>query len=253
MPLGATCLRSGHLQEAHEAAQHAVDLSTGADALQARAYVLMTAVERWSQDPAAAADAAHRAVEAARAANQPLDMAQAQMILGYVLLLDDPAAALVVLDDATRLALAHLPASTSVAGYALSLSARAHARLGDGADAAANLEQALALASEFGSREEYGTVFGSVGVALLLLEHSEAAATVLAAAEQVYGPTFLYMGMGVARDVIIARLIEALGVDAFDAARAHGEAMTEAEARAYALDALSHLSAPVLAPPVTEP
>ena len=69
-------------------------------------------------------------------------------------------------------------------------------------------------------------MLGSVGAALLLLEQSEAAATVLAAAEQILGAEFLYLSLGVEQQQIDDRLLDRLGDDGFDAARARGAAMT---------------------------
>src|SRR5262249_55629308 len=81
--IGATAMRSGHLDDARMAAHRAVELASDDPARRARAYVLLTAIERWSGDRAAAADAAREAELAARAADQPLDIGQALMIRGY--------------------------------------------------------------------------------------------------------------------------------------------------------------------------
>jgi hypothetical protein len=99
----------------------------------------------------------------------------------------------------------------------------------------------VALTEHDGSREEYGTVLGSVGAALLLLDESDAAATVLAAAEPVLGPEFLYLSLGVEQQQIADRLRDRLGEDHFRAARARGEAMREDEVNAYVEASLAGL------------
>ena len=230
---GATFMRSGHLDEARDATRHAVQLSKDQPDLQARAYVLLAAVEQWSGAIPAATEAAEAAEAAARSANQDLDIAQALMMRGYVALRESPETALPLLDEAGRLGLAHLPGGTSVAAFALALAARGRARLGDGPGMAACLERAISVTTDGGSREEYGTVIASVGAGLLLLHESEAAAAVLAAAELIHAPPYLYLGMGVEKSQIDERLIERLGQDGFDAARARGEAMTDREVREY--------------------
>ena len=240
--IGATFMRSGHLDEARDAARRAIVLARDSDALRSRASVLLTAVERWSGDLAAAAAAANDAEAAARLADQPLDLAQALMIRGYVELVDDAAAALPTLERATDLAVEHLPAARTTAGFALGLLGRARARLGDRAGAAAALEQAIALTADDASREEYGTALGSVGAALLLLHESEAAATVLAAAERVLDAPFLYLGLSVEKQQIDAVLRERLGEAAFNRARARGAAMSETEVRESTLLALTDLA-----------
>ena len=89
------------------------------------------------------------------------------------------------------------------------------------------LQRAVEITADDGSREEYGTVLGSVGAALLLLEESDAAATMLAAAERVLDGPFLYLGLGVEKHTIDARLIDRLGPSAFQRARARGEALVK--------------------------
>jgi hypothetical protein len=163
------------------------------------------------------------------------------MIRGYVELLEDAAVALPTLDEAVHLALDHLPAGRTLSGFALGLIARAHARLGHADASARALQQAVALTEHDGSREEYGTVLGSVGAALLLLDESEAAATVLAAAEQVLGAEFLYLSLGVERGQIDDRLRDRLGDDRFQVARVHGEAMREEEVNTYVEAAIAGL------------
>jgi hypothetical protein len=180
---------------------------------------------------------------AARAAERPLDLGQALMIRGYVELVDDAAAALPILEQAVEITLEHLPAARTTAGFALGLAGRARARLGDRVGTADALQQAVELTADDGSREEYGTVLGSVGAALLLLEASEPAATMLAAAERVLAAPFLYLGLGVEKHTIDDRLIDRLGPEAFRRARERGEAMSESDARAFALDSLTSLSA----------
>jgi hypothetical protein len=163
------------------------------------------------------------------------------MIRGYVLLLEDAAAALPVLEEAVQITGEHLPAARTLAGFALGLAARAHARLGDVDGAANALLAAIALTQDDGSQEEYGTVLGSVGAALLLLEQSEAAATVLAAAEQILVAEFLYLSLGVEQQQIDDRLRDRLGDDEFAAARARGAAMTEDAVSTYVADTLASL------------
>ena len=107
--------------------------------------------------------------------------------------------------------------------------------------AADALLQAIALTQDDGSQEEYGTVLGSVGAALLLLEQSEAAATVLAAAEQILVAEFLYLSLGVEQQQIDDRLRDRLGDDEFAAARARGAAMTEDAVNTYVADTLASL------------
>jgi hypothetical protein len=203
--------------------------------------VLLTAIERWSGDLVAAAAAAAEAEASARAAREPLDIAGALMIRGYVLLLEDAAGALPVLEEAVQITGEHLPAARTLGGFALGLSARAHARLGHADDAANALLQAISLTRDDGSQEEYGTVLGSVGAALLLLEQSEAAATVLAAAEQILVAEFLYLSLGVEQQQIDDRLRDRLGDDGFTDARARGAAMPEDEVNAYVGETLAGL------------
>ena len=239
MSVGATFMRSGHLDAARESATRAAALAADHPAHLARASVLLTAIERWSGDLTAAAAAARTAEAAARSANQPIDVGQALMIRGYVELVDDPGAALPPLDEAITIALDHLPAARTLAGFALGLAGRARARLGDGPGAAEALRQAIALTADEGSREEYGTALGSVGAALLLLEQSEPAATILAAAEHVLVPEYLYLSLGVEPAQIDERLRDRLGADAHATARARGAAMAEDEVEALALAALA--------------
>jgi predicted ATPase len=240
MSVGATEMRSGHLDEARAAARRAVELADG-PATTSRACVLLTAIERWSGDLVAAAAAAAEAEASARAAREPLDIAGALMIRGYVLLLEDAAGALPVLEEAVQITGEHLPAARTLGGFALGLSARAHARLGHADDAANALLQAISLTRDDGSQEEYGTVLGSVGAALLLLEQSEAAATVLAAAEQILVAEFLYLSLGVEQQQIDDRLRDRLGDDGFTDARARGAAMPEDEVNAYVGETLAGL------------
>jgi tetratricopeptide (TPR) repeat protein len=239
--VGATFMRSGHLDAARSAARRAIELAGDVAALRARAAVLLTAVERWSGDLDAAVEAASMAEAAARAAEQPLDLGQALMIRGYVELVDDAAAALPILEQAATISLEHLPAARTTAGFSLGLLGRARARLGDRAGTASALQQAVALTADDGSREEYGTVLGSVGAALLLLEEPDGAATMLTAAERVLDAPFLYLGLGVEKHTIDDRLIHRLGRAGFDDARARGETMSEAAARAFAEAALAGL------------
>jgi tetratricopeptide (TPR) repeat protein len=240
MSVGATAMRSGHLDEARAAARNAVALADD-PARRSRADVVLTAIERWRGDLVSAAAAAADAEASARAAGEPLDIGQALMIRGYVELLEDAERALPILEQATEIALAHLPAGRTLSGFALGLAARAHARLGHAAESARALEQAMALTEHDGSREEYGTVLGSVGAALLLLERSDAAATMLAAAENVLGVQFLYLSLGVEQQQIDDRLRDRLGADDFASARLRGHTMTEFEVNAYVADVLAPL------------
>jgi predicted ATPase len=240
MSIGATAMRSAHLDEARAAAHNAVTLAD-APARASRAYVLSAAIERWSGDLDAAAAAAAAAETAARAAGEPIDIGQALMIRGYVALLDDAAAALPFIAEAAEIALDHLPAGRTLSGFALGLSARAHARLGHAGAAARAMQEVMEATADDGSREEYGTALGSVGAALLLLEQSEAAATVLAAAEQVLGAEFLYLSLGVEQQQIDDRLRHRLSAEGFETARTRGLAMGEDEVNAYIADALDRL------------
>ena len=129
--------------------------------------------------------------------------------------------------------------ASTLSGFALGLLARAHARLGHAHGAAHALQRAIALTERDGSREEYGTVLGSVGAALLLLERSEAAATVLAAAEQVLVAEFLYLSLGVEQQQINDRLRDRLGAEGLELARLRGETMTEVEVNEYIADVLA--------------
>ena len=114
-------------------------------------------------------------------------------------------------------------------------------RLGHAEATANTLRQAIALTEHDGSREEYGTVVGSVGAALMLLEESDAAATVLAAAEQVLGAEFLYLSLGVQQRQIDDRLRDRLGDVGFSAARARGASMTEDAVNSFVAEALARL------------
>ena len=163
------------------------------------------------------------------------------MIRGYVELLEDAAVALPTLEAAVQIALDHLPAGRTISGFALGLVARAHARLGHAEGAAKALQQAIALTEHDGSREEWGTILGSVGAAMLLLEQSEDAAIVLAAAEEVLVAEYLYLSLGVEQQQIDDRLRDRLGVAGFEAARARGAAMQEGELNTYIADVLEHL------------
>jgi tetratricopeptide (TPR) repeat protein len=240
MSVGATAMRSGHLDEARAAARHAVDLAD-APTRASRAFVLSAAIERWSGDLDAAASAAAEAEATARAAGEAIDIGQALMIRGYVALLDDAAAALPFIEEAAQIALDHLPAGRTLSGFALGLSARAHARLGHTEAAVRAMRQVMDVTADDGSREEYGTALGSVGAALLLLEQSEAAAVVLAAAEQVLGAEFLYLSLGVEQQQIDDRLRDRLGDADFAAARLRGETMAELEVNAYVAETLTAL------------
>jgi len=240
MSVGATSMRSGHLDEARHAARNAVVLAD-APARASRAYVLSAAIERWRGDLDAAASAAAEAEATARAANEPIDIGQALMIRGYVALVDDAAVALPFIEEAAQIALDHLPAGRTLSGFALGLSARAHARLGHAGPAARAMQRVMEATADDGSREEYGTALGSVGAALLLLEQSDAAATVLAAAEQVLAADYLYLSLGVEQQQIGDRLRDRLGSEDFAAARARGEAMREDEVNAYIAETLAHV------------
>jgi hypothetical protein len=240
MSVAATAMRSGHLDEARAAARNAVTLAD-APARASRAYVLAAAIERWSGDLEAAESAAAEAETAARAAGEPIDIGQALMIRGYVAHLDDAAAALPFIEEAAQIALDHLPAGRTLSGFALGLSARAHARLGHAGAAARAMQQVVEVTADDGSREEYGTALGSVGAALLLLEQSEPAAIVLAAAEQVLSAEFLYLSLGVEQQQIDERLRDRLGADDFAAARRRGETMTELDVNTYVADVLARL------------
>jgi hypothetical protein len=76
---------------------------------------------------------------------------------------------------------------------------------------------------------------------MLLLEQSEGAAIVLAAAEEVLVAEYLYLSLGVEQQQINDRLRDRLGVAGFEAARARGAAMQEGELNTYIADVLEHL------------
>jgi len=237
--VAATYMRSGHLDEARENAWAAIEQSGGDPLQETRAFVVLCAIERWRGDLAAARTAADAAEQAARRAAQPFDLAYALLMQGYAHEDDDPEGVLPAYEEATRIGLARLPGSRSVACYALANAGRVRARLGDIAGMAADLEQAITLVAANGSPEEYGTVLATTGMSLLIVGRSVDAATVFSSATQIYTVGNLAMSVGVGPDEMQARLTVEIGEDALGAAWQAGIAMSDREARDFALGALA--------------
>jgi predicted ATPase/class 3 adenylate cyclase len=236
--VATTCMRSGHLDEGRENALAGVALSGDDPLRQTRAYVVLAALEQWRGDHEAAREAADAAERSARAAGAPFDLAHALLMQGYVREAHEPEEALSCYEESSRIALAHLPAGLSAACYSLANAARVRARLGDHAGMLHDLEQALTLSADGGSREEYGTVLALTGVALFTVGAVEAAAIVLSAATQVFEPANLALAVGISQTEMEARLREALGDDALHGAWQQGVTMSDRQARDFALAAL---------------
>ena len=244
--VAAAYMRSGHLDEARENVWSAIEQSGGDPLQETRAFVVLCAVERWRGDLDAARTAAEAAEAAARRAAQPFDLAYALLMQGYVHEDDDPEGVLPIYDEAVRIGLARLPGGRSVACYALANVGRVRARLGDIPGMAADLERALTLVAADGSPEEYGTVLATTGMSLLIAGQGADAATVFAAATQIYPVGNLAMSVGVGPEEMQVRLTADLGDDALHAAGGHGTAMSDREARDFALGALARARAHAL-------
>jgi hypothetical protein len=231
-------MRSGHLEEAREHARMAVALAAGTPLLEARAYSVLAPTELYLGLLDEAATSAAAIERAARAADQPIDVAQGMMMQGYVRLFRDPEGALPVIDAAADLALAHLPGGVSAAVYALAQAGLLRARRQDRAAMAHDLERALHLSAAEGLQEEYAIVLAATAVSLESLGDSETAATLLAAAETVYDATNLYRPFGLDREEVREQLASALGEDAFAAAWDRGATMSDRDALDLALAAV---------------
>jgi hypothetical protein len=129
----------------------------------------------------------------------------------------------------------------SVACYSLANAGLARARLGRTDEMAADLEQAVTLAAENGSREEYGTVLAVTGMSLLVVGARVEAATLFSAATEVFAIENLALSIGVTREEMETRLTEAIGSEALAAAWTTGTAMSDRDARDYALAVLGSL------------
>lgn len=244
--VAATCMRSGHLDEGRTNALAAIAESDGDPTLEMRAFVVLAGIEQWRGDLAGAAAAAESAERVARASGEPIDVAFALLMQGRVHEDDDPATALDLYDEASRVALDHLPGALSLACYSLANSGRVRAAAGDVDGMSRDLSRAVSLAEARGSREEYGIVLALTGMSLLQAGWPTEAAVLFSAATQIFEPANLGLAVGATEDAIRGRLGREIGDAALIAAWEHGAAMSDRDARDFALAKLADLTAEVV-------
>jgi len=239
--LAATYMRSFHLEEARENALAAIALSAG-DHLQAtRSYVVLAALERWRGDLPASRAAADAAEEAARAAEQPFDLAYALLVKGYAMEEVDPVGVLEIYHDAVRIGEERLPGGMPLVCYSLANAARVHARLGQIDEMVEDLVRAVTLSAAHGSREEWGTVLAIAGMCLWVVGAPVDAATVFSAAANVFPMANLAISVGVTLEEMQQQLTEAIDRDDLGAIWERSSAMSDREVRDFTLEALARV------------
>jgi predicted ATPase/class 3 adenylate cyclase len=205
----------------------------------AAGYLLAMEAMAWDAagDHAAARRPATEAVEIARRVRNPALSAMAFYAAAAAIWLDEPQAALALVEDS--LALTRAGALDSILGFALSLAAAIRMRNGDLPGALAVLHEATAQQHGDGNRLGLGVTLQRAAAALAQLGEAEPAAILAGAVSAHFAVTTVNVRLEADEAQVLAR--RALGDAAYSTALGRGAAMDDDQVTDFALSEFRRL------------